>query len=330
MTLSSIQTGAREARIVDDPVFIVASERSGTTLLRLMLDGHPDLTWCHEFSYVVDQLGQNGALPDLESYYSHLELDRVFQSAGFDIDKRLDYEELVNSFLLQRLDTHGGRIVGANVHRGIARLPQIWPNARYIHLVRDPRDVAASIIEQGWYGCYWHAADHWARAEDEWEQLRETLDDHQYIEVTFESLIANPESTLAQACDFIGVTYTDDVLENYVAGTDYEPVDPTRIQPWRHQVSVEDLGLVEARSADLLQRRGYELSGEEIPSLGAADLKRLDRLDRRKRIRARIEIYGLRLTLAEMTTRLFGLRRSWRRQRQRMNDVERRRLKKSW
>lgn len=39
---------------VEKPIFLVGAERSGTTVLRLMLDHHPQIAWCNEFEYVVD------------------------------------------------------------------------------------------------------------------------------------------------------------------------------------------------------------------------------------------------------------------------------------
>ena len=82
MTHSTTSSGANHTELAGDPVFLVASERSGTTLMRLMLDGHPDITWCHEFSYVVGLMADDGSPPDLNTYHDYLEVDRVFQSAG--------------------------------------------------------------------------------------------------------------------------------------------------------------------------------------------------------------------------------------------------------
>lgn len=330
MTLSTTSSDANQTGVFGETVFLVASERSGTTLMRLMLDGHPDLTWCHEFSYAVDLVSDNGSAPDLDQYYDYLEVDRVFQSTGYSVDKTLDYHDLVNTFLQQRVDAHGGTIVGANVHRASHRLPDLWPNARYIHLVRDPRDVAASIMEQGWFGCYWHATDHWHRAELEWDKLRDTLPPDRYIEITFEDLVADPKATLTKTCDFIGVPYTDAVLDTYTASTDYGTADPTRIQSWAANMSAKNVSLVEARSRDLLVARGYELSGHPIPDLSASDLRRLDLRDRIGRIRARVAIYGGWLTVAEIATRFLRLNRSWRLHRLQMNEIEVQRLKKSW
>ena len=330
MTLSTTSSGADQTGILGEPVFLVASERSGTTLMRLMLDGHPDLTWCHEFSYAVDLVSEDGSPPDLGQYYDYLDIDRVFQSTGYSVDETLGYHDLVNTFLQQRVDARGGTIVGANVHRASHRLPRLWPNARYIHLVRDPRDVAASIMEQGWFGSYWHATDHWHRAELEWDTLRGTLPPDRYIEITFEDLVADPKATLTKACDFIGVPYTNAVLDTYTASTDYGTADPSRIQSWATNMSVENVGLVEARSRDLLVARGYELSGQLIPDLSASDLRRLNLRDRVGRIRARVAIYGGGLTAAEMATRFLRLKRAWRVRRLQMNEVEVQRLKKSW
>lgn len=53
---------------VDKPIFLVGAERSGTTVLRLMLDHHPQIAWCYEFEYAVDQMLDNGDFPKLEAY----------------------------------------------------------------------------------------------------------------------------------------------------------------------------------------------------------------------------------------------------------------------
>ncbi|MEL7520985.1 MAG: sulfotransferase, partial [Cyanobacteria bacterium J06553_1] len=50
---------------VAQPIFLVGAERSGTTLLRIMLDHHPQQAWCHEFEYAVDLLDESGGFPPL-------------------------------------------------------------------------------------------------------------------------------------------------------------------------------------------------------------------------------------------------------------------------
>ena len=57
-----------KAAILSAPVFLVGSERSGTTLLRLMLDHHPRLAFEHEIDYVVDRVGEDGTFPDVATY----------------------------------------------------------------------------------------------------------------------------------------------------------------------------------------------------------------------------------------------------------------------
>jgi len=85
---------------IDKPIFLVGAERSGTTVLRLMLDHHPQIAWCYEFEYVVDQISNNGDFPQLEAYYEWLETHRIFQGTGFEVDRSLSYPQLANSLAL--------------------------------------------------------------------------------------------------------------------------------------------------------------------------------------------------------------------------------------
>lgn len=51
--------------MIEKPVFLVGAERSGKTLLRLMLEHHPDISWLNEFEYSVDLVSDQGEYPSL-------------------------------------------------------------------------------------------------------------------------------------------------------------------------------------------------------------------------------------------------------------------------
>ncbi|MEO0771531.1 MAG: sulfotransferase, partial [Cyanobacteria bacterium J06649_4] len=102
--------------MIQRPIFLVGAERSGTTLLRLMLDNHPQIVFWAEFEYGVNQMDSRGNFPKLDDYYKYLQSDRNFLMDGPIIDRRLTYPELVNSFLKQFQDFDHKPVVGATVH----------------------------------------------------------------------------------------------------------------------------------------------------------------------------------------------------------------------
>src|SRR5204862_2640665 len=88
------------------PVFLVGSERSGTTLLRLMLDHHPEIAFEKEIDFVVTQVSDTGALPPLDSY---LDWIATVRGAEYVLDRSLDYRGPVNDFLHQKQAASGGK-----------------------------------------------------------------------------------------------------------------------------------------------------------------------------------------------------------------------------
>ena len=186
--------------MVSQPIFLVGSERSGTTLLRLMLDHHSCITFTHEFSYAVEYMPDEDHWLDLMEFHRLLDADRVFRATGFTADEALDYPHLVDSFLRQRRDRSAKPIVGAVVHHHFDRLTRIWPDARFVHIVRDGRDVARSFIEMGWAGNMYTAVEGWMTAENLWAKMRLHLEAERWIDVYYEALIREPEDTLRQIC----------------------------------------------------------------------------------------------------------------------------------
>src|SRR2546428_1804823 len=120
------------------------------------------------------------------------------------MDQSLGYGELGDVFLGQKqADSGGKRYVGPTVHRHFDRLRFLWPHARYIHLVRDPRDVARSVFQKGWSGNLYQAAEFWIQAEESWDSLLTHLLDDQSMEVHYEELVTRTERTLSDICRFI-------------------------------------------------------------------------------------------------------------------------------
>ena len=117
----------RAASGFEAPVFLVGSERSGTTLLRLMLDHHPEIAFEKEFDFVVTEVSDTGELPAAKAYREWI---TGVRGANYALDPALGYRELVNDFLRQKQAASGGKpYVGATIHRNFDRLRFLWPDA---------------------------------------------------------------------------------------------------------------------------------------------------------------------------------------------------------
>ena len=98
------------------------------------------------------------------------------------------------------------------MHRGFEHLPSLWPRARFVHLLRDPRDVAASIVVEGWAGNAFEGAEQWRATEEAWDRLRDRIRPQDWIEVRFEDLARDPLGTLTGICEFVGLPYREEMM----------------------------------------------------------------------------------------------------------------------
>jgi hypothetical protein len=319
--------GRRPANdLIEQPLFLVGSERSGTTLLRLMLDHHPQIACSFEFDYAVAMMPDSQGWPDLNEYHAFLATNRPFQTAGLTIDPSLDYPRLIDSFLRQKWDPDRKPWVGATVHYHFDRLLRIWPDARFIHIVRDGRDVGRSVIELGWAGNMYIAVEDWIEAETLWARLCPTIPAHRRAEVRYETLVSEPEAALTRLCAAIGVPY-DPAMLSYPEESNYGPPSPRLIGQWKRKLSPDAVRLAEARIGPLLVERGYELSGYPPLEVTPRMEKRLRRQSRWHCAMVRRRRFGTALFLADFLTRRLGPR-SWQASVQdRLNVIRTRTLK---
>ena len=312
--------------MIERPFFIVGAERSGTTLLRLMLDHHPLLACHFEFEHAVEIVGDDGSFPPIEEYHRWLPSRRSFTDSGVTVDASLDYPRLVDSFLAQKRDRDGKKLVGATVHKHFNRLRYIWPDARFIHIIRDGRDVARSCVAIGWAGNTWGGADRWIDAETLWDELQPKLSPADYCEIHYEDLIADPRKVLTRLCELIGVDF-DEAMFSYVDKSTYDFPDPKLVYQWKVKASEEQTRITEAKIGEMLVRRGYELSGFPKLEVDAALARRLEKENAQGRRRFRIKRYGFPLLALENLIRRLPFRPSHSLFFQRMADIDRQHLK---
>ncbi len=306
--------------MISKPIFLVGAERSGTTLLRLMLSHHPEISWCHEFEYVVDCIESKDKFPPIGDYLNYLSTNRIFQATGFQVDQTYSYPQLVNSFLQQQKEQKRKPIIGATVHRHFDRLLYIWPDARFIHIIRDGRDVAKSCIGMGWAGNVWTGIQRWQAAEHLWEELAQQLPQDRHITIFYEDLIAKTEQVLSQLCQFIGVDYNAAML-SYPQNTTYSIPSQQYIEQWRKKLSQREIQLIESRISQQLQTAGYSLSEFPLIKLSLLEQLYLFIQDWWYRTNFRRKRYGNLLFVADFLSRRLPFHPGQRSIRQKINQI---------
>jgi hypothetical protein len=276
-------------------VFIVGCLRSGTTLLRRMVDAHPRLAIIHETQWVPRWFERRVGLTT-EGFVTRELISRLLEFPRFAelrISRR-DLERLTeigdepvpySAFVSGVFDLYGEaqdkRLVGEKSPGYVRYLPTLhalWPRARFVHLIRDGRDVCASVLN--WKKAGHNVGRHATWAEDpvstaalwwEWHVLlgREAgsaLGPNLYHEIRYEELVSEPEQTCEELCAFLDLPY-DEAMINYhehkEAGSWGRAakgrwLPPTPGMKDRHSVlSIEEIGRFEAAAGDLLDELGY-------------------------------------------------------------------------
>jgi Sulfotransferase family len=252
----------------EDLTFVCGALRSGTTLLRIMLNGHPGLSNPGEMDFLFDPPRRADGAVDMPAFAHSLGFNRVFRATGLTIDPGLNYPDLIRSFAAQ-LRTPGKRL-SINLHRGFDHVPEVFPEARYVHLLRDPRDVAKSAIGMGWAGNVFHGIDHWIDSEREMAHLKSLVPAERVYTIRNESLIADPVGELTRLCGFLGVSFDPQMLE-YPSRSTYKAPDRSLIEQWRKNQSPREVALIEGKAAAMMMERGYALSGIPVVKPGAAE-----------------------------------------------------------
>jgi hypothetical protein len=143
-------------------VFIVGAPRSGTTLLRRIVDAHPEIAITRETHWITQLLeGDDPVAPErpvgpellarLSTYerFTRMGADRAELERLLSGDAPVSYAQLVSAIFDAYGKAQGKAHVGDKVPGYVARIPTLsglFPHARFVHLIRDGRDVCLSVM----------------------------------------------------------------------------------------------------------------------------------------------------------------------------------------
>ena len=236
---------------------VVGSERSGTTLFRLMLDHHPELSCMFESNFMVDSYSRLKGKP-AAAFANAIREDWHFRHSGLQFPADAgSYRAAVDSFFCQRRQQSRKRIVGATFHRGFQHLPEMISDAKYIHLIRDGRPVAASIVNMGWAGNTYHGARRWQDTIRRVLALQSRIDPDRWLMVRYEDLVTAPQAELNRVCRFLCVEY-DEAMLQYPKRSTYDPPDADHAQRWKKRMSPREILESEMAARPELLAMGYE------------------------------------------------------------------------
>jgi amino acid adenylation domain-containing protein len=241
-------------------IFVVGALRSGTTLFRLMLSSHEDIASPGEADCLFEYL-QKDASADKWSYnMDGLRIDRIFQRYRFDIPDVDDGKQLALNLVDQIRRRTQRKYLALFIHGNLDKVAAFFPDAKIIHLIRDPRDVASSTMGMGWAGNTYFGVDGWLQTESNWNESVSKIDKNNVMEFYYENLIKNTKEQLEDICNFIGVPYSPNML-SYDNASTYQAPDIAAVEQWKTKLSARDVALVEVKSKSLLLARNYALSG---------------------------------------------------------------------
>lgn len=286
----------------DFPVpFICGATRSGTTLLRLMLDAHSTVAIPGETHFVVPMIRSMkkrrmsaDELADViveGDRWGDFHLDEDELRARFRALRPLNAADAARAFFSLYAEQHGKVRWGDKTPGYVQRMrliERVLPEARFVHIIRDGRDVALSVVPRSWGPATVEAAaENWRKRIESARRQAPKLG--HYMEVHYEELISDTEPVLKSVCEFIDLDFEPAMLSYHERASERlaekardldrpwgtvtaesrveshklasEPPREDRIARWKTLMGDDDRRKYEAIAGPTLESVGYEVGG---------------------------------------------------------------------
>ena len=223
------------------PIFIIGMPRSGTTLAEQILSSHPSIHGAGELPDIAElanQLGDNGRGNNRFRYLANMD-KRALSVAATKYLGTLEKQYTDASRVVDKMPTNFW-------HLGVISL--LFPHAHIIHMMRDPRDVCASMYFQQFGATMTFTTDlrelaayysAYAAIMHFWKKVL----DIQIMDVQYEDLVADQETLIRKMVDFCRLEWSDSCLQFYMTARDVntpsydqvrQPMYSKSVGRWKH------------------------------------------------------------------------------------------------
>ncbi|MGY9002581.1 MAG: sulfotransferase family protein [Rhodospirillales bacterium] len=287
------------------PIFIACAPRSGSTLLRLVLDAHPRLAvpspcWMYELNYPY--LYSYGDLSNKDNFRA-LAQDVHDNKFVQNLQMGLDVVGLMEAATEQSFK---GIYEGIHIHYAKSKGKTRWgeksprdafwvddiirdfPDAQIVHIVRDGRDMAIDIADSPEMlpNNIYTGAHIWREFNTAVINSAKSLNKDNYYVIRYEDICADPEPTLKKLCDFLGEDYDPAMLAHHTTESTKgwskkanhvktgRPINTDYCEMYKNRLPQNDIEALDAFIGDLLNKYNYPVSPSPsaIPDKLAAQL----------------------------------------------------------
>jgi hypothetical protein len=277
--------------------FLIGSGRAGTTLLRAMLDSHPRMAVPPETYLITELLPRRAEYEQLGGLAVDRFLDDVVTNAWFKrweltrrkIRRELDADPagfadgiraVYRAYARRRAKDRYGDKTPVYVYE-IDAIAELFEEARFVHVIRDGRDVACSFMGQERMRPNGpvEAALLWRERVEAALEAGGRLGPDRYLELRYEDLLADPERELRRLCEFVELEYDPSMLGYRERAEELTRFDggserhrgvfmpPTRgLRRWQDDLSADAVEAFELVAGDLLERLSYPRATEVAPA----------------------------------------------------------------
>ncbi|MEC7242767.1 MAG: sulfotransferase [Myxococcota bacterium] len=252
-------------------LFIGGAGRSGTTLLRAMLDAHAN----------IDVGPERKIIRGVCELRDQWEGSRDILDAAGLTPEILDKATRAFITTLMESTGNGASRIGEKTPPNLLYmevLGRLYPQAKFIHVIRDGRAVSASLLKQNWIDMNTgqrlpycsepkSAAQYWMTMVEDIRRQAETVPGR-YLEIRYEDLVTHPREVMMRVLTFLEEPWDEAVLRHEQAGVDLpstesssvavsQAVNTKAIDRWKTELSEEVLALIEQQAGATLKRLGY-------------------------------------------------------------------------
>lgn len=260
-----------------EPIFVIGEFHSGATLVSRLLTKYFDMHWAPlselaiRYNNQLDLFGDlnynNNLIRLIEDILCHPRLVSLKKHFNLKIGvkqvfKRVKHRDLqsVLQGIFESLPYQGRWVDKVHDHQpSIEILKEIFPTARFIHIVRDGRDIALANLRLP------DNVKNWALSAMKWkhyiaavDQFSRSLSREHFIEIRYEDLLSAPQIVLERLRTFLGISDAEGQLRDLVARYIHDDLPLDFPAMWKHQLSNRDAMTFEKVAAELLSRYGYE------------------------------------------------------------------------